>query len=190
MDVKVMSMLGEESKKSKETKRVIRIHPYSVIPKMAGKTPTMFKRLYKICDICSNNSTCDYTIEGIVKRLLEIIGMEVSKDEFGYCDDPDYELMHMPEAKYEAEKIFEQMMEQMDNFKSIVYRCYYLYPNPDINAEDIATYICDADDPRYADAVKDVETTIKNAPRDLAGNIDECTKQRLYNWSKEFELCM
>lgn len=185
MDVEVMLVLGEES--NKETKRVIRIHPYSTIPKMTGKTPAMLKRLhlYKICGICSNNS-----IEDIVKRLLEIIGMELPKDEFGYCDDPEYELMHMPEAKYEAEKIFEQMMEQMDNFKSIVYRCYYLYPNPDINAEDIATYICDADDPRYADAVKGVETTIKNAPRDLAGSIDECTKQRLYGWAKEYELCM
>lgn len=45
MDVKVM--LGEESKKSKETKRVIRVHPYSKIPKMVGKTPSMLKRLHK-----------------------------------------------------------------------------------------------------------------------------------------------
>lgn len=43
MDVKVMLMLGEES--NKETKRVI--HPYSTIPKMVGKTPSMLKRLHK-----------------------------------------------------------------------------------------------------------------------------------------------
>lgn len=185
MDVKVMSMLGEES--NKETKRVIRIHPYSTIPKMTGKTPSMFKRLhlYKICGICSDNS-----IEDIVKRLLEIIGMELPKDEFGYCDDPEYELMHMPEAQHEAQRIFDYMMEQIDNFKSIVYRGYYLYPNIDITTKDIAAYVCDVDDPRFDDVVKDVETTIKNAPRDLAGSIDECTKQRLYGWAKEYELCM
>lgn len=40
-----MLMLGEES--NKETKRVIRIHPYSEIPKMVGKTPSMLKRLHK-----------------------------------------------------------------------------------------------------------------------------------------------
>lgn len=177
-------------KSNKETKRVIRIHPYSTIPELAGKTPAMSKRLYKICDICSDNSTCDYTIEDIVKRLLEIIGMELPKDEFGCCDDPDYELMHMPEAQHEAQRIFDYMVEQMDNFKSIVYRGYYLYPNIDITTKDIAAYVCDVDDPRFDDAVKDVETTIKNAPRDLAGSIDECTKQRLYNWSKEYELCM
>lgn len=48
MDVKVMLMLGEESKKSKETKRVIRIHQYSVMPKTIGTTSAMAKRLYKI----------------------------------------------------------------------------------------------------------------------------------------------
>lgn len=42
-------------KSNKETKRVIRIHPYSTIPEMTGKTPVMSKRLYKIKD-CPSRS--------------------------------------------------------------------------------------------------------------------------------------
>ena len=34
-------------KTNKKTKRVICVHPYSKIPEMVGKTPSMLKRLHK-----------------------------------------------------------------------------------------------------------------------------------------------